>query len=118
MPRTTIDGLGIFVEIPLINWIRPRVKAWREAGYPGVTSTTKQLLEHWRDSEELERRRFFFCQLEAVSLLLALLRWKHSTQEAVTRAWCCPAMRSSKWKFKISETNEWVRRGADETQRQ
>ena len=117
MPRTTIDGLGIFVEIPLINWIRLRVKAWREAGYPGVTSTTKQLLEHWRDSEELERRRFFFCQLEAVSLLLALLRWKHSTQEAVTRAWCCPAMRSSKWKIKISETNEWVRGGADETQR-
>ena len=45
MPRTTIDGLGIFVEIPLINWIRPRVKAWREAGYPGVTSITRRLLE-------------------------------------------------------------------------
>jgi len=117
MPCATIDDPGIFVEIPLVNWIRPRVKAWRVASYPGVTSTTKQLLEHWHDSEEIERRRFFFCHLEAVSLLLALLRWKHSTQEAVTRAGCCPAMRSSKWKFKISETNEWVRGGADETQR-
>jgi hypothetical protein len=31
------DDPGIFVEIPLVNQIRPRVKAWREAGYPGVT---------------------------------------------------------------------------------
>jgi hypothetical protein len=27
------DDPGIFVEIPLVNQIRPRVKAWREAGY-------------------------------------------------------------------------------------
>jgi type III restriction enzyme len=33
------------VEIPLVNQIRPRVKAWREAGYPDVTSTTRRLLE-------------------------------------------------------------------------
>ena len=39
------DDPGIFVEIPLVNRIRPRVKAWREAGYPGVTSITKRLLE-------------------------------------------------------------------------
>jgi len=31
------DDPGIFVPIPLVNQIRPRVKAWREAGYPGVT---------------------------------------------------------------------------------
>jgi type III restriction enzyme len=43
------------VEIPLVNQIRPRVKAWREAGYPGVTSITKRLLEHWRDPEEFDR---------------------------------------------------------------
>jgi hypothetical protein len=39
------DDPGIFVEIPLVNQIRPRVKAWREAGYPDVTSTTRRLLE-------------------------------------------------------------------------
>ena len=49
------DDPGIFVEIPLVNQIRPRVKAWREAGYPGVTSITKRLLEHWRDPEEFLR---------------------------------------------------------------
>jgi type III restriction enzyme len=28
------DDPGIFVEIPLVNQIRPRVNAWRKAGYP------------------------------------------------------------------------------------
>ncbi len=68
----SFDDTGIFVEIPLVNQIRPRVKAWREAGYPGVTSITKRLLEHWRDPEEFEGRRFFFCQLEAVETLIWL----------------------------------------------
>ena len=31
------DDPGIFVEIDIVNKIRPRVKAWREAGYPGGT---------------------------------------------------------------------------------
>ena len=34
---------------------------------------TKRLLEHWRDPEEFETRRFFFCQLEAVETLIWLL---------------------------------------------
>jgi type III restriction enzyme len=66
------DDPGIFVEIPLVNQIRPRVKAWREEGYPGVSSITKRLLEHWSDPEEFESRRFFFCQLEAVETLIWL----------------------------------------------
>ena len=68
----SFDDPGIFVEIPLVNQIRPRVKAWREAGYPGVSSITKRLLEHWRDPEEFDSRRFFFCQLEAVETLIWL----------------------------------------------
>jgi type III restriction enzyme len=66
------DDPGIFVEIPLVNQIRPRVKAWREAGYPGVTGITKRLLEHWYNPEEREYRRFFFCQLEAIETLIYL----------------------------------------------
>jgi len=68
----SFDDPGIFIEIPLVNQIRPRVKAWREAGYPGVTSITKRLLAHWRDPEEFDARRFFFCQLEAVETLIWL----------------------------------------------
>ena len=68
----TFDDPGMFVEIPLVNQIRPRVKMWSEAGYPGVTSITKRLLEHWTDPEEYESRRFFFCQLEAAETLIWL----------------------------------------------
>jgi type III restriction enzyme len=66
------DDPGIFVEIPLVNQIRPRVKAWREAGYPGVSSITKRLLEYWQDPEEFDARRFFFCQMEAIETLIWL----------------------------------------------
>lgn len=48
------DDPGIFVEIPLVNQIRPRVKCWREARYPGVTSITRRLLEHWTDPENFD----------------------------------------------------------------
>ena len=68
----SFDDPGIFVEIPLVNQIRPRVQAWREAGYPGVSGITKRLLEHWTNPEEFETRRFFFCQLEAMETLIWL----------------------------------------------
>lgn len=66
------DDPGVFVEIPLVNQIRRRVKAWRDGGYAGVTGITKRLLEHWTNAEEFETRRFFFCQLEAVETLIWL----------------------------------------------
>ena len=68
----TFDDPGVFVEVPLVNQIRPRVKAWHEAGYSGVTAITRRLLEHWTDPEEFDNRRFFFCQLEAVETLIWL----------------------------------------------
>lgn len=64
------DDPGIFIEMPLANAIRPRVKVWREAGWPGVTGMTKRLLEHWNNFEERENNRFFFCQLEAIETLI------------------------------------------------
>ncbi len=67
------DDPGHFIEIPLVNKIRPRVKAWQEAGYPGTTGITKRLLEHWYNNEERENRRFFFCQLEAIETLIWLV---------------------------------------------
>ena len=68
----SFDDPGIFVEIPRVNQIRPRIRAWRSAGYPGVTGITKRLLEHWTNPEEFESRRFFFCQLEAIETLMWL----------------------------------------------
>ncbi len=72
------DDPGEFVRIELVNQIRERVKAWREADYPGVTGITKRLLAHWQDPEERwshrshRERRFFFCQLEAIETLIWL----------------------------------------------
>ena len=66
------DDPGVFVPIPLVNQIRLRIKAWRDAGYPGTTGITKRLLKHWTDPEDYETRRFFFCQLEAIETLIWL----------------------------------------------
>ncbi|HVC98472.1 MAG TPA: DEAD/DEAH box helicase family protein [Pirellulales bacterium] len=69
------DDPGVFVELPLVNQIRLRVKAWREHPedpYAGVTGITRRLLEHWRDPEQRDGRRFFFCQLEAIETLIWL----------------------------------------------
>ncbi|MFN9302295.1 MAG: BPTD_3080 family restriction endonuclease [Candidatus Kapaibacterium sp.] len=68
----SFDDPGTFIEIDLVNTIRPRIKKWREDGYPGVTGITKRLLHHWQDPEERKDRRFFFCQLEAIETLIWL----------------------------------------------
>ena len=66
------NDIGKFVELPLVNKIRPRVKAWREAGYPGVTGITKKLLDHWHDTDA-RQYAFFFCQLDAMETLIWLV---------------------------------------------
>lgn len=53
----------------LVNTIRTRVDAWREAGWPGVTIVTRKLLEHWHD-KEARKLPFYFCQLEAIETLI------------------------------------------------
>ena len=69
----SFDDPGIFIELPLVNQIRPRVQTWREADYPGASGITKRLLQHWSDPEQRDpNRRFFFCQLEAIETLIWL----------------------------------------------
>lgn len=58
------------VQLDLVNRIRERVDAWRDAGYPGVTSVTRKLLEHWYDPESNRAYAFYFCQLEAIETLI------------------------------------------------
>jgi type III restriction enzyme len=77
------DDPGVFIEIPLVNKIRPRVKAWREDGYGGVTGITKRLLNHWNNPEEREHKRFFFCQLEAIETLIWLIEAPESEKVGI-----------------------------------
>ena len=63
---------GQFIELPLVNQIRQRVDAWRDAGCPGITRITKTLLEYWKDDEQRDFP-FFFCQIEAIETLIWLV---------------------------------------------
>ncbi len=64
-------------ELELVNRIRSRVDAWREAGYPGVTSVTRRLLEFWHDGDA-RPLPFYFCQVEAIE---TLIWWVEGAQE-------------------------------------
>lgn len=55
--------------LDLVNRIRERVDDWRVAGYPGITSVTRTLLEHWNDRTGRDYP-FYFCQLEAAETLI------------------------------------------------
>ena len=69
------------VPLNMVNQIRTRVDDWRAAGYIGVTSITRQLLEHWHARGEWvpeetrwvggpRQNPFSFCQLEAIETLI------------------------------------------------
>ena len=55
--------------LDLVNRIRERVDAWRAADFPGVTSVTRGLLDHWRDRSTRDFP-FYFCQHEAIETLI------------------------------------------------
>jgi type III restriction enzyme len=91
------DDPGIFIEIELVNAIRPRIKKWRDQGYPGITGITKRLLAHWQDPEERKDRRFFFCQIEAIETLIWLAEAPDAEKTGIIIPgddgdfvrWCC-----------------------------
>ncbi len=56
----------------LINAIRLEVRTWRGSNYPGLTSTSQRLLEHWRRADREANQRLFFCQLEAAETAMYL----------------------------------------------
>ncbi|MEW6666230.1 MAG: BPTD_3080 family restriction endonuclease [Thermodesulfobacteriota bacterium] len=66
----TEGGVGTAIELKLVNRIRERLKTWREQGYPGVTRTSLELLQHWR--REGRGFRLFFAQLEAAETIIFL----------------------------------------------
>jgi type III restriction enzyme len=61
---------GDWEELELVNLIRERVAAWREAGYPGASRTTLDLIKHWR--RDGRRQRLFFAQLEGAETVIFL----------------------------------------------
>ncbi len=76
------DVVGEAVDLPLVNDLRARVKAWRQAGYPGVTRTTDELLRYWRRPER--ERKLFFCQLEAAETIIFLIEARADMRQGLT----------------------------------
>ena len=85
---------GEFIEIELVNKIRPRVKKWRESGYPNVSPTTSRLLSFWKNSKEREQNQTpFFCQFEAVEIAI----------------WLTESLESDKQGISIPNNGDWIR---------
>lgn len=57
-------------EMVLVNLLRERLNTWRRDGYPGVTRTTRELIEWWRRSGR--KTPLFFAQLEAAETVIFL----------------------------------------------
>ena len=66
-----------------MNQIRLAVDAWRAAGYPGLTATSRRLLEFWFDNDHRladgQPFRFYYCQREAVETLVLLFEVERIT---------------------------------------
>jgi len=61
---------GTAIELKLVNLIRERVRAWRDARWAGATGTTLELLQYWR--RDGRKHRLFFAQLEAAETIIFL----------------------------------------------
>ncbi len=65
------EAKGEWRELALVNLIRERMKEWRGVGRPGLTRTTRELIDYWsRDGRET---RLFFAQLEAAETIVFLI---------------------------------------------
>lgn len=61
------------IPLELANDLRGRVRAWREDGYPGATTVTRDLFRHWFDDDRrLTNTRPFFAQQEAIETVIFL----------------------------------------------
>ena len=74
-PRVPVSGdeheaRGQWVDLPLVNLIRQRLKDWRHQGWPGATRMTLELLNYWR--RDGRQHRLFFAQLEAAETIVFL----------------------------------------------
>lgn len=68
----TSQSIGEFIELPLVNLIRKRLKEWKLNNRPGLTGITRELLEFWEDPKE-RHLPLFFCQIEAIETIIFLI---------------------------------------------
>jgi type III restriction enzyme len=74
-------------DIVVANNLRWAVKQWREAEYPAVSDTTRELLQHWFERDHLVETsegervpfRYHFCQREAIETFIYLYEQRRLT---------------------------------------
>ena len=71
--QRTLGTEETFRELPLVNELRNRVRAWRQDNYRGATPVTQNLLRHWSNPERVAPQKLFFCQLEAAETIIWLV---------------------------------------------
>ena len=54
---------AVWTPLKLVNSIRDAVGAWQSEGYPNITQTSKDLINHWTDPEACQP---YFAQIDAV----------------------------------------------------
>lgn len=64
------EEVGYEIELLLVSRIRQRLAEWREAGYPGASKITLELLAYW--AREGREKRLFFAQREAAQTIIFL----------------------------------------------
>jgi len=89
------ESRGQRIELTLVNRIRERLAKWRDAGYPGASRTTLELLAYWR--RDGRRVRLFFAQLEAVETIIFLNEARSDFLQGIDLAYDEP---SDEWKAK------------------
>ena len=70
-------------ELALVNRVRERLDAWRNAGWPGATRTTLDLLEHWSRPDRDLKHRLFFAQREAAETVIFLVEARDDFRQGI-----------------------------------
>jgi len=70
-------------DLILVNWLRARVKDWREAGWPGTSPVTRELLQLWRAGSDQRAQRLFFAQIEAAETIIFLMEGAESFKKGM-----------------------------------
>ncbi len=64
------EDVGYQIELLLVSRIRTRLAEWRDAGFPGASKITLELLAYWQ--REGREKRLFFAQMEAAQTVIFL----------------------------------------------
>ena len=73
---------GVWTELNTVNIIRDRMRDWRNAGRPGVTRTTRELIDWWLRVGR--KQRLFFAQFEAAETVIFLAEGRSDFLQGIT----------------------------------